>query len=528
MEQKERIICRIMATSDIHGYIRDIDYRTNGKKDTGLAKLGSLIRQVRERGEAMLLIDNGDLLQGSPLASFAAARPEGTHPFIQALDALGYDAAVPGNHEFNYGLPLLRQAVRDSRFPWLSANIVDESTGEPAFGPPYVVKWLEGQLKAVILGLTTHYIPNWENPRHIEGLKFRDALEAAKEWVRRIRDTERPDLLIVSYHGGFERDLETGEPTERLSGENQGYAICAEAEGIDVLVTGHQHRLIAGEVNGVAVVQPGSGGQAVGMVTVELEKSGGRWAVTAKRAELLQPDEATPADEAVMKLTGELERRTQSWLDEPIGRAEGDLRIDDPFACRLAAHPFISFVHQVQLAATGAELSNTALLSEEARGFGTNITMRDVLSNFVYPNTLTVLRLTGKDIREALEQTAAYFDMDEAGGPAVSRAYLEPKPQHYNYDMWAGIEYELNVSLPVGKRVTKLTRGGEPVADDRSFTVVMSNYRAAGGGDYDMFRGKPVVLEGADDMAVLAADYIRRHGVIRADGERNWRVVAGS
>ena len=125
-------------------------------------------------------------------------------------------------------------------------------------------------MKVAILGVTTHYIPNWENPNNIKGLGFEDALETTKMWVRKIREIEKPDVLVVAYHGGFESDLETGEPTETLTGENQGYRICKEIEGIDVLLTGHQHRSLASAVNGIAIVQPSFNGQAIGKISIRL------------------------------------------------------------------------------------------------------------------------------------------------------------------------------------------------------------------------------------------------------------------
>ncbi|MFC9706726.1 bifunctional metallophosphatase/5'-nucleotidase [Paenibacillus sp. NPDC056933] len=571
----------IMVTSDLHGAIRPIHYNTNAYRPAGLAMLASLIRQERERSPELLLVDNGDLLQGSPLASYAASfvSDHEVHPFIHVLNELGYDAAVMGNHEFNYGQKLLRKAVEDSHFPWLSANIVmdrhkedqereDErlasqhSTGEqpsyktyqddtivihsyggnpeketrpiapsgagiPAFGPPYLIKTLSSGVKIALLGATTHYIPNWEHPKNIEGLQFLDAMDTIRAWVNHIREHEQPDVLVVSYHGGFESDLETGEPAERLTGENQAYAICRDIEGIDVLLTGHQHRQLTAEIHGVTVIQPGFSGNGAGQVSVQLERlSDGKWKIAGKQARLLLLDKHTDGqpDAAVMKLTDELEAKAQAWLDQPIGEVAGDLSIADPAALRLAAHPFIAFVHQVQMEATGAQLSNTALLSEEARGFGSLITVRDVLSNFIYPNTLTVLELRGQDIRDALEQTARYFEV-ASGEVVVNPAYMQPKPQHYNYDMWAGIEYELDVSKPVGSRVVKLEREGIPVAMDATYSVVMNSYRAAGGGDYAMYPGKKVLHEGATDMAALVEDYIRRHQPLTVEQANNWKVI---
>ncbi|WP_239483802.1 bifunctional metallophosphatase/5'-nucleotidase [Paenibacillus rhizolycopersici] len=527
---REEAVCKILITSDVHGFIYPTDYRSSEERPIGLVKLATLIRREREQTPSLLLVDNGDIIQGTPLCTFHIKNdPGGVHPSIAAMNLLNYDAAVPGNHEFNYGQELLHKVINDSRFPWLSAGIVNAGDErEPAFGKPYIVKTTPEGVKIAILGVTTHYIPHWEHPRHIAGWAFRDALDTVKTWVPRIREEERPDLMVVSYHGGFERELATGAATERLTGENQGYAMCLEVPGVDVLITGHQHRMIAGEVGGVTVIQPGTGGQALGKITVCFQRGAdGRWAVREKTAELLVPDAVVAAEPEVLELVRPMESATQAWLDQPIGLVDGDMTIESPFACRLADNPFMEFVNQVQMEAAGVDVSNAALLSEQSKGFAGRITLRDVLTNFMYPNTLTVLRLAGRDIREALEQTANYFVLGEDGVITVNPIYLEPKAQHYNYDMWEGIEYELDVAKPVGQRVVKLIRNGAPLQDETEVDVVMNNYRAGGGGDYDMYRGKPVVREIQADMADLVAEYLERHGTIRAACDGNWKIVNG-
>lgn len=526
MKTNDVFTYEIMVTSDIHGHIQPVDYRTREERHTGLAKIATLVKAARLQTPELLLVDNGDLLQGTPFAYYSAsAGKEQLNPAIAVLNELKYDAAVLGNHEFNYGLELLGKAVKDSSFPWLSAGIVDCDTNKPAFGKPYIVKTLSQGIKVALLGVTTHYIPNWENPAHIRGLTFMDALEAAKKWVAHIRKEEKPDLLVVAYHGGFERDLLSGEPAEKLTGENQAYAMCTELEGIDVLITGHQHRFLASELGGVAILQPGCNGQALGKVNVAFQRGQSGWTIAEKKAELLRLDETVAADPAILVLTQEVEAQTQIWLDQPIGQVAGDMTIASPLQCRSADHPFIEFMNKVQMDAAGVDVSNAALLSNESEGFRGDVTMRDILANFMYPNTLTVLRLTGADVRAALELTAAYFQVNEDGTLGVHPAYIVPKLQHYNYDMWEGIEYELNAAMPIGQRVTKLLRNGQPLQGGEELEVVMNNYRAAGGGDYDMYQGKQVVREVQIDMAELVAQYLQKHGVVEATCNNNWRVV---
>ncbi|WNS44012.1 bifunctional UDP-sugar hydrolase/5'-nucleotidase [Paenibacillus sp. MMS20-IR301] len=528
MTSTPSVVMTLLQTSDIHGHLYPTDYRAAGDQPLGLAKLATLIAKERSLDPELLLLDNGDLLQGTPLMYHYAklSSRQGRHPAGLALKLLGYDAAVLGNHEFNYGPELLNQAITDSDCPWLAANIVNEDSQLPAFGPPYRVFTHPEGIRIAVLGLTTHYIPNWESPAHIAGLEFKDALESAQSWIARIREQEQPDALVVCYHGGFERDPLTGEPTEPLTGENQGYAMCRELSGIDVLLTGHQHRLLSGEVNGVAIAQPGSAGQAMAKVQLEfVPQPGGSWKLHRKSTHLLMASDAA-ADEDFLSQFTEEERATQAWLDQPIGSSEGDLSIPDPFTARLADHPFTEFVNRVQLAVTGAEISCAAIFTNEARGFGEQITMRDVVSNYIYPNTLKVLRLSGRQIREALEQNARYFAREESGGGLrVSPDYLAPKPQHYNYDMWEGMDYTLDISQPVGQRVVRLERGGLPLTADSSFEVVMNSYRAGGGGNFDMLKGATVVREIPTDMTELLADYIREHGVIRSVCNHNWQVI---
>ncbi|MCM3783739.1 bifunctional metallophosphatase/5'-nucleotidase [Neobacillus mesonae] len=527
MNSNNSVVITLLETSDVHGHIYPTNYRGAGEKHLGFAKLSDIIRKERMKDPSLLLLDNGDLLQGTPfMYHYAKYDRSGVHPAAKLLNMLKYDAAIIGNHEFNYGLELLHSTMDNAECPYLSANIINQSDRQPAFGQPYQIFEMQEGIRIAVLGVTTHYIPNWEEPANIHGLEFEDALASAEKWIKHIRTTELPDAVVVCYHGGFERDPLTGEATEPLTGENQGYEMCMQLEGMDVLLTGHQHRLLAGALNGVAFAQPGSAGQAMAKVQLTFDRNEeGRWVLAEKSSLLLHADEAE-ADPEVLALFAEGERNTQAWLDQPIGRAAGDLSISDPFAARQEDHAFTEFINRVQMEVTGASISCAAIFTNEARGFTEQITMRDVVSNYIYPNTLKVVLLKGREIREALEQNSLYFALNETTGELqVSESYTQPKPQHFNYDMWEGIEYELDISRPQGSRVTKLERDGAPLDPEAEYEVVMNSYRSGGGGNFFMLVDKPIIREIPTDMTEILADYIMKREVIEASCDHNWKVV---
>ena len=526
MNQSDIVHLNILLTSDIHGTVYPIHYGNNEKADFGLAKLATRIAQERAQNDHVIVIDNGDFIQGTPFTYYYSKyMQQEENPMTLIANHIGYDAAIIGNHEFNYGMDVLNKAVENANMPYLAANILNRHTMNPYFGKPYIIKHIHPDLKIAILGVTTHYIPNWEQPHHIEGLIFEDALETTKRWVTYIREQEQPHLLIVSYHGGFERDLQTGEPTEMLTGENQGYAICQEIEGIDILLTGHQHRSIAHtKINGVTVLQTGSNGQSLGKVHVTLQQNQKQWIVKECDSELLSAT-GIPADETALSLVSTYEKQTQQWLDQPIGTITGDMLVHDAMQTRLQDSAFIEFINKVQMDVADVTISCTSLFHNDSTGFPNHITMRDIVSNYVYPNTLKVVRVTGKDIKDALELSAEYFTLDTAGNIIVNPAYIEPKPQHYNYDMWEGISYILNISKPVGERVVSLQYEGSALDFNQEYNVVMNNYRASGGGNYFMYQNKPIIKDIPIDASELIANYILERKTIEATTNHNWKVT---
>lgn len=499
-------------------------YGTNEKAELGLAKYATVVNKVKSENEHVLVIDNGDLIQGTPLMThYVKEHHEKENPMIGIMNKIGIDAGVIGNHEFNFGKKILLDAIEQSNYPWLSANLLDAKTEKPIFGPPYMIKTMENGIKIAIVGVTTHYIPNWESPEHIEGIEFKDAYESLKEWVAYIHKNDHPDILIASYHGGLERDLNTSEPTEPLTGENQGYEMCKRIEGIDILLTGHQHRTLTGKINNVLVTQPGNNGKMYGDIDIDLERVNGDWVILDKQA-TIKTVEGVEAHPEVLQYIKPIESSTQQWLDQPIGHINGDMKISDPFQARVKKHPFIEFIQKVQMEASGADISVTALLNNDSEGFETVVTMRDIVSNYMYPNTLVVLELYGSDIIQALEKSAEYFVINEDRELSVNLAYVTPKPQHYNYDMWEGINYTINVSKPIGSRIENITYHGEVLQEDYTYEVVLNNYRASGGGNYDMFKGKPVVKEIQKDAVELIHAYFEKYKTVESTITENFKV----
>jgi len=523
---KEIIKLTILETSDIHGSIFPINYGTNEKWDIGLAKLSTIIKDERGKNPYTILIDNGDLLQGTPITyHYARIDSKGINPVINVLNNLKYDAAVIGNHEFNYGKEILERSFKDSNFPWLSSNIVFKHNKQPYSGFSYIIKEFNNGLRVGIIGLTTKYIPNWENPLNIENLEFEDSVKHAKRLVKYLRNEEEADIVIVSYHGGIERDIDTGAATENLTGENQGYELCMQVPGIDVLLTGHQHRLISGKlINGVTVVQPGSNGMYLGKVELIIEKREEKWRIEDKYSTLLSTKNAE-TDDKLLKIISLDEEKTQKWLHKPIGKIKGDMLVTNPLEVRMKDNALIEFINKVQMEYSGASISNTALFDNYSPGLPSEVTMRDIVSNYIYPNTLRVIRIKGKDIKAALERSASYFETFNGKEINVNPKFFNNKIQHYNYDMWEGIDYILNISRPVGERVVKLDFKGHPLEMEEEYDVVMNNYRAGGGGEYEMFQNKPIVKDMTTDVSELIANYILDKGLIEATVNNNWKVI---
>ena len=483
---------KLLATSDVHGYVSPYSYSDRKLCMQGLARLSYHIASLRDKHT--LLIDNGDSLQGSSLNYYHNLYEKDLmQPMAKALNYLNYDYYNLGNHDFNYGPDMLHQYMRDFNATCLTGNAFEY--GQP-LGKEYVIHRFNDSYSIALIGVVTQHIPVWESTENIKIILLNG--------------------ICVVYHGGHERHMETDEPTELLTNENLGWKMCHEIEGIDVLICGHQHRSYALFCNGVATLQPFENAKEMGVIEWDLDTQ-------EKTVKLIKAD----ADiyQELLKLIDEEEQRAQHWLDQPLGRLkEGNLLIQDPTGARIHKHPLISFINQVQLYyATEAQLSSQALFNESV-GFNQEITMRDLVSTYVFSNTMKALRMSGKTLKEYLEKTAEYFDAED-GKVVVSRSFYDPKPLHFNYEMVSGLDYTIKASNPIGSRIVEMSYQGKPVKETDSFVMVMSSYRSGGGGEFDMVKDCEVVQDIQKDMVDALAEYILAHPILEVNHTENIKVI---
>lgn len=507
----------LLSTSDVHGFIMPTDFASrDSETGFGLSRAATVIADLKQHAaddEVIITIENGDFIQGSPLTNYIVKQDQAEVSLYQKVaDQTGYDVRILGNHEFNYGVEYIKRALPNDGSV-LNANILTANDGTPFIGQPYKIIEQKG-LKVGVLGLTTDYIPNWEKPHNIAGLKFEDVVEVAKHYVPLMHQVA--DIVVVAYHGGFEANLRTGEPDGIQTGENVGYRLLHEVAGIDALVTGHQHRKLAEIVQGTPITQPGYRGDHVGAITLELDDD---FHIVKQAAQLIKTS-SFKSDAAITALAAPVMAKVEDWLDSEIGHVDGDMLVDNPMCDRAHGNAYLEFINKIQMEAVGTDIAGTALFNDEVPGFKPTVTMRDIVTSYIFPNTVVAEEISGADLRAALERSASYFAVED-GELKVSPKFLIPKVEHYNYDFWTGIDYAFNLSNPVGSRVTKLRYHGRDVEPDDRLKVAINQYRSGGGGDYQMFSASKIVAENPADITDLIGEYFMEHTTAKAHRPTN-------
>lgn len=504
MEEKT---LKIYFTSDLHGYIFPTDYRDSEERDIGLFKCAN---QFCKDGNT-LVIDGGDILQGSPLGAFCHDSIGEASQFAQIMNCCGYDYVTLGNHDFNFGMDYLDSYLNTLKARCVCQNAVYED-GTVRF--PQRIHVLENGLRIGIVGIVTDYVNVWEKPEHLSGLKILNPFDSAREALQDLKG--RVDLTVCVYHGGFERDLNTGRILSKTA-ENIAYRLCQELE-FDILLTGHQHMSIAGRmVSGTYTVQPPDCGRS--FVSINVSISDGQ---VKYDSQILNAGGNCSSD--LLNRFDSMERGAQGWLDAVVGHLNQPLLPSPPLIMAAEGSEIADFFNEVQLASSGAELSATSL-ANETWGLPQMVKRRDVLIAYPYTNTLTVLRVTGKVLREAMERSAEYFDLDDEGHICVSESFLKPKVEHYNYDYFSGVTYVIDISKPHGSRITALLYKGAAVLDDDEFTICLNSYRASGTGGYPSYAGCPIVEEINMEMSDLILDFFAKNPSLNITARKNFQVV---
>lgn len=512
----------VMGTTDLHGWVLPWDYYTDAPEPRfGLAKVATLVDSVRARHPHTLLLDAGDWLQGNPLADYSATVDTETgYPLLQAADVLGYDAIVIGNHEFNFGIELLEQRIAEAASPIIAANVYHHSTEDPAFAP-YVIREVGG-IRVAIVGLTTPGSAVWDRPRVQGRLDFGDGLEAAHRFVAEVRQ-RGADVVVVLAHTGLEGD--TSYFDETLGPENFGRAVVEQVRGVDAVVLGHTHRvteeILAGpDRREVAVIQAGRWGSHLALAELAVARDASGEARVVARAVRVHPTRHAEAHPAVEALAAEVHAAVRTHMAAPLAT------VDEPWftrESRAVPTAAIDLIHQVQLAATGAQLSAAAAFNTGVTLGPGPITLGQVAQLYPYENALYVVEISGGDLRAFLEHSARYYQQAAAGeAPQPDRAW-----PGYNFDMIAGARYVLDLTRPAGERVSSLTFEGRPVADGDTFTMAVNSYRAEGGGGFPGMAETAIVQRIDTSVRDLIVEFLRQRGTLTQEDVRisDWRIT---
>lgn len=570
---------RILETTDIHMNLLDYDYyQDKSTIEFGLARTITLIKEAQQEQPNNLLIDNGDLLQGSPMGDYVAKTLPNTnhiHPAYTVMNELKYDVGNIGNHEFNFGLPFLNQAIKGAKFPYISANVLDAKTGKPYF-KPYVIldkkiKLDNGELaniKVGVIGFVPPQIMQWDK-KHLEGkVRALDIVEAAKKYIPEMKKAGA-DLIIAVPHSGL------GSGSGEKMAENAVHDL-ARIKGIDALLFGHSHEefpsakfkdwknvdLANGKIDNIAAVMPGKWGDNLGLVDFDLEYTGNKWKVLASKG-FVRPilDRKTnqplvEADPVVMQLIESWHTQTLKEVRKEIAKTSS--AIYSYFSVVEASSPE-ALIHNAQLwiakqLVANGKYSKLPLLSAAApfkaggrQGFSyyTDVesgalAVKNIADLYIFPNTINIVRISGNDVRQWLEMSAGQFNTVKAN--AKQQEFINNDFPTFNFDSLAGdgLSYVIDITkaprynkegVIINKnssRISNLTYRGKPLNDNMEFLVVTNNYRAYGGGNFPKINAQAVVVSSAVENREALTQYLAHSKMINPISLNNWKINAGN
>ncbi|MFC5741497.1 bifunctional 2',3'-cyclic-nucleotide 2'-phosphodiesterase/3'-nucleotidase [Dyella tabacisoli] len=558
----------ILETTDLHANVLGYDYyKLKPDSSLGYERTATLIRRARAEFPNNFLFDSGDTIQGTVLADYQAqVKPVSCSEELaiyRAMDALGYDGGTAGNHEFNYGLPFLSQVTgtpmnvdggRGDRctgphFPLVLSNVYSARDGQPIFKPWAVVEknirvtdpngnTHSTPLKIGIIGFTPPPILEWDKQNLAGKVTVNGVMEAAKRYLPELQ-AQHPDLIVAVLHGGLNTDTYTSEM------ENGGWHLAA-VPGIDVLLLGHSHTEFPGPhyegmqdvdakrgfVRGTPAVMAGFFGKDLGVIKLALDRHNGRWVIdkdqTHSEVRPICPkkNECVPADPAIAPLVAQAHEAAIVHVNTPIG--ESTLRLSSYFA-DVGNMTALAAVNAAQrdyvmseLPKLHPELAKLPVLSAAAAfrtGFGgpddyTDVaagplTLRSAADLYFYPNTLAAVKIDGAGLKAWLEKSAERFNRIDPSKPG-EQPLINDRYPGFNFDqIQGGIAYAIDVSKPIGQRITHLTYLGKPVAAQQLFIVATNNYRASGGGNFPGLDGNNIVLSAPDGAREILAKWLQ-------------------
>ncbi|ELY3984300.1 bifunctional 2',3'-cyclic-nucleotide 2'-phosphodiesterase/3'-nucleotidase [Cronobacter muytjensii] len=572
---------RILETTDLHSNMMDFDYYKDAPTEKfGLVRTASLINAARQEAVNSVLVDNGDLIQGSPLGDYMAAKglKDGdVHPVYKAMNTLDYAVGNLGNHEFNYGLDYLHKALAGANFPYVNANIIDARTQKPLFTPYLIketqVKDKDGKphtLKIGYIGFVPPQIMTWDKANLSGKVTVSDITETARKYVPQMR-AEGADLVVVVAHSGL-----SAEPYKALA-ENSVYYL-SQVPGVDAILFGHAHAVFPGKdfaaikgadiakgtLNGVPAVMPGMWGDHLGIVDLVLNNDDGKWKVAQSKAEArpiydAQAKKSLAAeDQTLVKVLKADHDATREFVGQPVGKSA------DPMYSYLALvqdDPTVQVVNNAQKAyvehfiqgdpdlaqlpvlsaaapfKVGGRKNDPASFVEVEKG---QLTLRNAADLYLYPNTLVVVKATGAEVKEWLECSAGQFNQIDVNSTTPQPLLNWDGFRTYNFDVIDGVNYQIDVTQPAkydgecqtvnpkAERIKHLTFNGKPIDPKATFLVATNNYRAYGGkfagtGDSHIAFASP-----DENRAVLAAwigAETKRAGEIHPAADNNWRLA---
>lgn len=539
-EQRE-VKLKLVQTSDVHGNYYPYDFIVGREASGSLSRVCSYVRQERRTyGDRLVLLDNGDILQGQPPAYYYNYMDTtSVHLCADMMNFMGYDAGNMGNHDVETGRTVFDRWASDCRFPILGANIVDAATGQPHFKPYVVLQ--RGGVKVAVLGLITPAIPAWLSENLWRGLRFDDMEETARRWMQVIREREQPDVVVGIFHSGRNAYVMNGKYNENASAD-----VARRVPGFDVVMMGHDHALACEKVvnvegDSVLIINPANNASVVAAVDVTLALSDGR--VTGKHVsgELVRMDGYEPDAEFTTHFAPQ-RKTVEQFVSKRIGRFTEGISTRPAY---FGPSAFVDFIHQLQLAISGADISLAAPLSFDAQIPAGDIFVSDMFNLYKYENMLYVMSLSGKEIRGALEMSYALWTnrmtsaddqllllRDRPREGAADRAVFQ-NPS-YNFDSAAGILYTVDVTKPEGQKVHIVSMAdGTPFDEEKMYRVAVNSYRGNGGGEL-LTRGAGIpqdelekrILSSTDkDLRYYLMQYIERQQTLTPRSLNQWRFI---